>query len=457
MDFETFFRQHEKRAWNLARAWTRTAADADDVLQESLVVAWQKQQTSWPWFANVIKNVARNHNRKKAMDYLDADPADQRQPSNAEQEELAHILHSAMQRLGEEEREAVALICVGGLSAEEASECTGTNVNTLRSRYQRGLQHLRQNLKKSEDDLKCFLASLPFGVPRGGWEASRVRWLEGARQHHRLVQFKIAGTAGVAASIVLIALLAPREWFDSAVRGESQVASSSLGIEPEATPSPNSPTVKPGTIPESLESVGPVTEPPNQPADTLQPKPDSRGSQSEVRTRFTKYENGVVEVQWTEKLVDGKYILDGRYAAYYSTGSPRQIGQYSDGVRCGTWTFHYPNGNVEYQGEFIKNVKSGLWKYFYDTQELESQGEFKEGRRDGEWRSWHKNTQVKTIEPFKCGLLHGTREEFFEDGSQYLITEYQNGKKHGVEIEYDKAGRHKTRRYKLGELQDSND
>lgn len=457
MDFETFFRQHEKRAWNLARSWTRTAADADDVLQESLVVAWKKQQTSWPWFANVIKNVARNYRRKKTMDYLDADPADQRPPSGAEQEDLAEVLHAALQKLGEEEREAVALICVGGLSAEEASESTGTNVNTLRSRCQRGLQHLRQNLKKSEDDLKCFLASLPFGVPRGGWEAASRRWLNGARRHHRLVQLKIAGTAGVAASVVLFALLSPREWFTTTQHGERQLASSSSSTESELAPLPDSPTVKPSTIPERLESISPAGEAPSQPADNIQPKPDSRSGKSEVRTRSTKYENGVVEVQWTEKLVDGKYVLDGPYSAYYSTGTPRQIGQYSDGLRSGMWAFHDANGNTEQEGEFFQGKKNGLWKYFYDTKELESQGEFKDGRREGEWRSWHKNAHVKTIEPYKGGLLHGKREEFFEDGSQYLLTEYQNGKKHGVEIEYDKAGGHKTRKYKLGELQDSDE
>ncbi|MCC6149467.1 MAG: sigma-70 family RNA polymerase sigma factor [Planctomycetes bacterium] len=459
MEFETFFKQHEKRAWNLARAWTRTNEDADDVLQESLVIAWRKQQTSWPWFANVIKNVARNKRRKKTMDYLESDPPEQALPSRAEQEELAGIMHSALQKLGEEEREAIGLICVGGLSAEEASESTGTNVNTLRSRYQRGLQHLRQHLKKSEDDIKYFLAGLPFGVPRGGWDASSTRWLQNAKRHHSIAKFKTAGAAGIAASVALLALLAPREWMESAPRNERQLASITTSEQVEASPTSGKPDVKTNSKGETKEPAGapeepPAKEPPSEPEENLQPKEEQDDRLPKVRTRSTKFENGKVEAQWTERLENGKYILDGPYTAYYSAGTARQIGQYSNGVRSGMWKFNHLNGNTESEGEFRNGKKHGPWVYYFDTQERESCGEFFEGKRDGEWRSWHKNSHPRTIEPYEKGVLVGTRYEFFEDGSPYLETPYENGQKHGVEIEYDREGASTKRTYKHGKLQE---
>lgn len=459
MEFETFFKQHEKRAWNLARAWTRTNEDADDVLQESLVIAWKKQQTSWPWFATVIKNVARNHRRKKTMDYLESDPAEQERPSRAEQEELAGLMHTALQKLGDEEREAIGLICVGGLSAEEASESTGTNVNTLRSRYQRGLQHLRQHLQKSEDDIKYFLAGLPFGVPSGGWEAARARWLQHAKRRYSVAKLKTAGAAGIAASVVLLAMLAPREWMESAPRNERQLASSTPGEQVEGSPSAGKPAVKTGSPSESRERVGDPEGPspketPREPEEKLQPREVPDGRLPKVRTRSTMYENGKVEVEWTEKLENGEYILHGPYTAYYSTGTVRQIGQYSSGVRSGMWKFNHPNGNTESEGEFRNHKKHGPWVYYFDTQERESFGDFVEGKREGEWRSWYITSQLKAIEPYKRGVLEGTRKEFFEDGSPYLVTPYDNGQKHGVEIEYDRTGASKTRSYKHGKLQE---
>lgn len=462
MEFETFFKQHEQRAWNLARAWTRKNEDADDVLQESLVIAWKKQQTSWPWFATVIKNVARNHRRKKTMDYLESDPPEQERPSRAEQEEFAGIMHTALQKLGEEEREAIGLICVGGLSAEEASESTGTNVNTLRSRCQRGLQHLRQHLQKSEDDIKYFLAGLPFGVPSGGWEASRARWLQHASPSSRVAKLKTAGAAGVAASVVLLAMLAPRDWMETAPRNERQLASTTPGEQAEDSPGAGMPAVKTGSPSESLGPSAtpegpPPKETPSKPEGKLQPRQEPDDRLHKVRTRSTRYENGKVEAEWTERLENGKYVVDGPYTAYYSTGTARQIGQYSNGFRSGMWKFNHPNGNTEFEGEFRNNKKHGHWVYYFDTQERESCGEFVEGKREGEWRSWHINSHLRTIEPYKRGVLEGTRFEFFENGSPYLVTPYENGLKHGIEIEYDQKGARQERTYKHGKLIEKDD
>lgn len=396
------------------------------------------------------------------MDYLESDPPEKEGPSRAEQEELAGLLHGALQKLGEEERDAIAMICVGGLSAEEVSEATGTNVNTLRSRYQRGLQHLRQHLKESEDDIKYFLASLPFGVPSGGWDAARARWLEHAGHRYCMTRFKTAGAAGIAASVVLLAMLTPQEWIEGAPGNERQLASRSSGAEPEAVSTSGAPSVKTGSPDEARSRAGGAgellpKETPGLPGEKLPPDEEPSDRLPKVRTRSTKYDNGKIEAQLTERLENGKYTLDGPFTAYYSTGTVRQLGQYSNGVRSGMWRFNHPNGNTESEGEFRNDKKYGPWVYFYETQERESCGEFVEGKREGEWRSWHINSQLRAIEPFKRGVLDGTRHEFFEDGSPYLVTPYANGQKQGVEIEYDKTGASQRRRYKHGKLQESED
>jgi DNA-directed RNA polymerase specialized sigma24 family protein len=59
-----------RRAWGLAFAMMGNAADAEDVLQDAFLIAHDKARSVAPaeqmrWFVGVVRNVARNHIRKR--------------------------------------------------------------------------------------------------------------------------------------------------------------------------------------------------------------------------------------------------------------------------------------------------------------------------------------------------------------------------------------------------------
>jgi RNA polymerase sigma-70 factor (ECF subfamily) len=58
----------------------------------------------------------------------------------------ANEVRKAMQSLPEEQREAVALVCVDGLAYREAAEVLGVPVGTLTSRLARGREALQRML-----------------------------------------------------------------------------------------------------------------------------------------------------------------------------------------------------------------------------------------------------------------------------------------------------------------------
>ena len=61
----------------------------------------------------------------------------------------ANEVRKAMQSLPEEQREAVALVCVEGLAYREAAEALGVPIGTLTSRLARGREALQRMLGPS--------------------------------------------------------------------------------------------------------------------------------------------------------------------------------------------------------------------------------------------------------------------------------------------------------------------
>ena len=73
-DFETLFRDAHPRLWIIARAVSRSRADADDIVQEAAMIALAKWRsghftpgTNFPaWMARIVRFVALNHARRES-------------------------------------------------------------------------------------------------------------------------------------------------------------------------------------------------------------------------------------------------------------------------------------------------------------------------------------------------------------------------------------------------------
>lgn len=140
------------RLRRFARVITRNVQDADDLVQASVEKAltraaqWRPDSRLESWMFGIMKNAwideiraRRRRERVHAPEEAGATVGD----ASAEAHEIVLSVQAAMERLPEEQRLAVALVLVEGLSYKEASEVLGIPIGTLTSRLARGREALQ--------------------------------------------------------------------------------------------------------------------------------------------------------------------------------------------------------------------------------------------------------------------------------------------------------------------------
>jgi RNA polymerase sigma-70 factor (ECF subfamily) len=143
------------RLRRFARALARDPDDADDLVQVALERALGRAQQLRPdaalagWVFGILRNAwideRRAHarrNRVFAPEESGEHVADPRQVSPAE----TLAVEDAVERLPEDQRIAVALVLIEGLSYKEAAHVMEVPIGTLTSRLARGREALQQML-----------------------------------------------------------------------------------------------------------------------------------------------------------------------------------------------------------------------------------------------------------------------------------------------------------------------
>lgn len=144
------------RLRRFARALAGQTADADDVVQIALERAWMRIDQFQPgtrldaWLFSIVRNAWIDETRARARRARMFAPAELGESVGGGGEASAHMrleaqdLCAAMQALPEEQREAVALVCVEGLAYREAADALGVPIGTLTSRLARGREALQK-------------------------------------------------------------------------------------------------------------------------------------------------------------------------------------------------------------------------------------------------------------------------------------------------------------------------
>lgn len=171
-----------------AMSLTRSAADADDMVQEALLRAWRsrhsyREETYFKaWMFRILVNVVRSaaKQRRPSVD-LDS-PAAQalgRAPEQEWRAQYAQVL-AAMDQLSPTAREALLLVIGGGLSYEDAAQTVGVPIGTMKSRVARA----RDALAVFADiDVTGRIASLPRGGRTGEASVHGFRQRPAALRH----------------------------------------------------------------------------------------------------------------------------------------------------------------------------------------------------------------------------------------------------------------------------------
>jgi RNA polymerase sigma-70 factor (ECF subfamily) len=142
-----------------ARVITRNVPDADDLVQISVEKAlaraaqWRPGSRLDSWMFGIMKNAWIDEiraRRRRDRVHAPEEAGTQVGDASAESRDIALSVQAAMTRLPEEQRMAIALVLIEGLSYKDAAETLGIPIGTLTSRLARGREALQRLLGEGE-------------------------------------------------------------------------------------------------------------------------------------------------------------------------------------------------------------------------------------------------------------------------------------------------------------------
>lgn len=160
-DWRDWFREHGPKLLLCARQWTRSAADAEDVVQEAFVRYWRHQRrlpgSPMALLLTSIRraaiDLARSNGRRSARELAaegglpEADFVFE-PVAGADERRLA--LEAALTRLPGEQREVLTLKLWGELTFDEIGRELAISPHTAASRYRYALGALRKELSTAD-------------------------------------------------------------------------------------------------------------------------------------------------------------------------------------------------------------------------------------------------------------------------------------------------------------------
>ena len=163
--FRDLVERHIDRAYAIALRIVGNAADAEDVVQDTMLKVWT-HRGRWQhgrakfstWLYRVVSNRCIDLRRKPRTENVDVVPevADSKPDASSviERAEMNDLLEAAMLRLPEQQRLAVILSYHENMSNGEIAEVMDTTIAAVESLLKRGRQQLRELLRRHERDIR---------------------------------------------------------------------------------------------------------------------------------------------------------------------------------------------------------------------------------------------------------------------------------------------------------------
>ena len=151
-DWKVCFSQVAPGLLLFARQWTRSAADAEDVVQEAFVRFWRKQHNidNRPLLYAAVRSIAldflrRDSRRARRESEVVSDAEQSVQPAFTTENESQQALAAAVDCLPREQREVLVMKIWNELTFAEIANVLGISQNTAASRYRYALAALKKN------------------------------------------------------------------------------------------------------------------------------------------------------------------------------------------------------------------------------------------------------------------------------------------------------------------------
>jgi len=162
--YAVIVRRYASQLLRFAKRYLRHQADAEDVLQETLLRVWLKAPQWQPqlvsprsWFYQIAYHLCIDHMRRRkrlAEDQTDDDVVSEVAPEqNILQQESIKQVYRLMGDLPERQRSALFLCALEGLSNKEAAAVLDVSTKALESLLSRARRSLRQQfIEESVDE-----------------------------------------------------------------------------------------------------------------------------------------------------------------------------------------------------------------------------------------------------------------------------------------------------------------
>jgi RNA polymerase sigma-70 factor (ECF subfamily) len=124
---------------------------ADDLVQDTIMKAWAKKESFQhgtnmkAWLFTILRNEFYSQARKSGREIQDSDGYFTEQLANNPGQ------HGVLEKLPDDQREAIILVGASGFAYEEAAVICGCAVGTIKSRVNRARTRLAELLKISGD------------------------------------------------------------------------------------------------------------------------------------------------------------------------------------------------------------------------------------------------------------------------------------------------------------------
>jgi RNA polymerase sigma-70 factor (ECF subfamily) len=157
--WKSWLEAHGPKLLLCARQWTRSLADAEDVVQEAFVRYWRHQRhlpgDPQALLITSIRRAALDHARRQARRAAREEKADggleerevSFEPQPGDDAERRQEIEAALERLPVVQREVLVLKIWNELTFEQIGETLEIPANTAASRYRYALAALRKELK----------------------------------------------------------------------------------------------------------------------------------------------------------------------------------------------------------------------------------------------------------------------------------------------------------------------
>jgi RNA polymerase sigma-70 factor (ECF subfamily) len=157
-------------AWSLSH----NAADADDLVQDTLIKAWTHRSKFEPgtnlraWLFTILRNTYYTNAVRRRREVADENGKHAASLSASPTQDWSvamRALQIALKQLPDEHREALILVGAAGLTYEEAAEICGCALGTIKSRVNRARARLLRLMDAEEVSDTFASESLVASVP----------------------------------------------------------------------------------------------------------------------------------------------------------------------------------------------------------------------------------------------------------------------------------------------------